>query len=154
MTNRSTGNLTDTTRTKHPNQRWQIAPEQMELVAQIVQATGLLPLLAQVLINRNLTNPEQVQAFLQPDSQFLPSPLAEFPDLPLSLELLINAINTRQRIAICGDYDADGMTSTALLLRALRGLGAQVDYAIPSRMAEGYGINQRIVEEFYEEGVG
>lgn len=57
------------------------------------------------------------------------------------------------KIAICGDYDADGMTSTALLLRSLRSLGAQVDYAIPSRMHEGYGINKRIVEEFHNEGV-
>jgi single-stranded-DNA-specific exonuclease len=90
---------------------------------------------------------------LHPETEVLTSPLDDFTDLPLSLELLINAINQRQKIAICGDYDADGMTSTALLLRALRTLGAQVDYAIPSRMSEGYGINQRIVEEFYDEGV-
>jgi single-stranded-DNA-specific exonuclease RecJ len=77
----------------------------------------------------------------------------EFPDLAPSLELLLEAIEGRHTIAICGDYDADGMTSTALLLRALRILGASVDYAIPSRMAEGYGINQRIVEEFYADGV-
>ncbi|UBF29612.1 DHH family phosphoesterase [Kovacikia minuta CCNUW1] len=101
-----------------------------------------------------MDTPEQIQAFLNPENQVLPSPLEDFPDLPLSLELLINAINSRQRIAICGDYDADGMTSTALLLRALRFLGAQVDYAIPSRMKDGYGINQRIVEEFYEDGIG
>jgi len=141
-------------RAKLPDQRWQIAPAETQLAEEIAQTAGVSPLLAQVLINRNLTEKEQVQAFLNPDSQFLPSPLAEFPDLPLSLELLINAINTRQKIAICGDYDADGMTSTALLIRALRSLGAQVDYAIPSRMSEGYGINQRIVEEFYDEGVG
>lgn len=137
-----------------PDQRWRIATADTELAAEIATAIASSPLLAQVLINRNLLDCEQVQAFLKPDSQFLPSPLAEFADLPLSLELLINAINTRQRIAICGDYDADGMTSTALLLRALRSLGALVDYAIPSRMSEGYGINQRIVEEFYEEGIG
>ena len=53
---------------------------------------------------------------------------------------------------ICGDYDADGMTSTALLMRSLRYLGAQVEYAIPSRMDEGYGINTRIVEEFHAVG--
>ena len=62
--------------------------------------------------------------------------------------MLQDAIASRHKIAICGDYDADGMTSTALLLRVLRALGADVDYAIPSRMQEGYGINQRIVEEF------
>jgi single-stranded-DNA-specific exonuclease len=62
--------------------------------------------------------------------------------------LLTIAIQEKQKIAICGDYDADGMTSTALLLRALRHLGADVDYAIPSRMRDGYGINERIVREF------
>ena len=106
-----------------------------------------------MLLNRQVSTPEQAQIFLHPESEALSSPLEDFEHLPLSLELLINAINQRQKIAICGDYDADGMTSTALLLRALRTLGAQVDYAIPSRMSEGYGINQRIVEEFYEDGV-
>jgi single-stranded-DNA-specific exonuclease len=138
---------------KLPDQRWQIAAPDQEFAHQIAQETGLSPLLAQVLLNRNLNCLEHIQAFLNPQVQVLPSPLAEFTDLPLSLELLINAIHTRQKIAICGDYDADGMTSTALLLRALRALGAQVDYAIPSRMSEGYGINKRIIEDFYEEGV-
>lgn len=139
---------------KLPDQRWQIAPAAPEQINSIVQATNLSPLLAQVLVNRGIDDPEAAIAFLNPESLSLPSPLEDFPDLPLSLELLINAINQRQRIAICGDYDADGMTSTALLIRALRSLGAQVDYAIPSRMKEGYGINQRIVDEFYAEGVG
>lgn len=136
------------------DQRWQIAPAHTEQAAAIAQATNLSPLVAQVLLNRGIASPAQAQIFLHPESEVLTSPLEDFTDLPLSLELLINAINQRQKIAICGDYDADGMTSTALLLRALRTLGAQVDYAIPSRMSEGYGINQRIVEEFYEEGVG
>jgi single-stranded-DNA-specific exonuclease len=136
-----------------PDQRWHIFPAQTERAKQIAQVTNLSPLLAQVLLNRGLSTPAQIKGFIEPDTLELPSPLEEFPDLPLSLELLINAINQRQRIAICGDYDADGMTSTALLLRALRFLGARVDYAIPSRMNEGYGINERIVEEFHEEGV-
>jgi len=138
---------------KFPEQRWQIAPEMPEAVAAIADAVQLSPLLAQVLVNRGMTTPEAAQVFLNPEFQELPSPLEDFADLPLALELLINAINQRQKVAICGDYDADGMTSTALLLRALRSLGGRVDYAIPSRMAEGYGLNQRIVEEFYDDGV-
>ena len=136
-----------------PSQRWQIAEARPEQAEQIASATSLSPILAQVLLNRGIETPEQAQAFLNPDLQSLSSPLEDFTDLPVSLELLIHAIHDRQRIAICGDYDADGMTSTALLLRALRFLGAQVDYAIPSRMKEGYGLNRRIVEDFYEEGV-
>ena len=154
MLNRTNSHLASPPSSQLPDQRWHIAPAQAERAAEIAQATNLSSLLAQVLLNRGIDSPDQVQAFLNPESQTLPSPLEDFSDLPLSLELLINAINSRQRIAICGDYDADGMTSTALLLRALRFLGAQVDYAIPSRMKEGYGINQRMVEEFYEEGIG
>ncbi|MBD1929862.1 hypothetical protein H6F74_27045 [Trichocoleus sp. FACHB-90] len=87
------------------------------------------------------------------ESQFLPSPLEEIADLGLSLELLKRAIYTQEKIAVCGDYDAHGMVSTAILLRTLRWLSVSVDYAIPNRMNEGYGINQRIVEAFYREGV-
>ncbi|MBD1930980.1 MULTISPECIES: single-stranded-DNA-specific exonuclease RecJ [Cyanophyceae] len=137
-----------------PNHRWQIFPSIEAQAQHLAQATGLSPLLGQVLINRGMETYQEVQAFLEPESQVLPSPLEDFPDLAISVELLKDAIASSEKIAICGDYDADGMTSTALLLRALRWLGAQVDYAIPSRMSEGYGINRRIVEEFHREGVG
>ncbi len=136
-----------------PNQRWQICPSTVAEANRIAETTGLLPILAQVLINRGISTPQAVQAFLDPESLALPSPLEEFPDLAVSLELLEQAIHQQEKIVICGDYDADGMTSTALLIRALKALGAQVEYAIPSRMSEGYGINQRMVEEFAAEGV-
>jgi single-stranded-DNA-specific exonuclease len=140
---------------KHlPSQRWQIAPPQREKAQALSLATGLLPLVAQVMVNRDIANTEDAQAYIEPESQALPSPLDEFTDLALSVELIKNAIAEEEAIAICGDYDADGMTSTALLLRALKHLGANVDYAIPSRMKDGYGINNRIVEEFAENGVG
>lgn len=136
-----------------PNQRWQIYPVQAQLALHLAEAMQLSPIISQLLVNRGVETLEEAQAFLNPESQVLPSPLEEFPDLAISLELLQEAIARSQKIAICGDYDADGMTSTALLLRSLRWLGAQVDYAIPSRMHEGYGINKRIVEEFHSEGV-
>ncbi len=141
------------TRRKVPNQRWQIYPQKDELAQNLAEVTHVSPLICQLLINRGMETPEQAQLFLNPESLVLPSPLEEFPDLAISLELLQNAIACQTKIAICGDYDADGMTSTALLLRSLRWLGAKVDYAIPSRMHEGYGINNRIVEEFADEGV-
>lgn len=154
-----------------PQQRWQIAPceitgrstfagnpritpTQTETATQLSVALGLLPLVTQVMINRDIKTPEVARAYIYPESQQLPSPLDEFPDLVVSVELLQEAIADGEKIAICGDYDADGMTSTALLLRALNHLGADVDYAIPSRMKDGYGINERIVEEFAAGGVG
>ncbi|MEG4817623.1 single-stranded-DNA-specific exonuclease RecJ [Microcoleus sp. K5-D4] len=136
-----------------PNQRWQIYSPQPQQAEQFAAEIGLSPLLAQVLINRGIDSLKEVQGFIEPESLVLPAPMDEFPDLAASVKLLREAISGGQKIAICGDYDADGMTSTALLLRALRALGANVDYAIPSRMREGYGINDRIVEEFHSEGV-
>jgi single-stranded-DNA-specific exonuclease len=136
-----------------PNQRWQIYSPQPQQAEQFAAEIGLSSLLAQVLINRGIDSVEEVQGFIEPESLVLPAPMDEFPDLAASVKLLREAISAGQKIAICGDYDADGMTSTALLLRALRALGANVDYAIPSRMREGYGINDRIVEEFHAEGV-
>lgn len=136
-----------------PLQRWEFYPERPQQAKELAEKFDLSPLLAQVLINRGIETPTQVREFLEPETQFLPDPLDEFPHLGISVELLENAIASQGKIAICGDYDADGMTSTALLLRSLRSLGADVDYAIPSRMSEGYGINCRIIEEFHTEGV-
>ncbi|MEQ9552282.1 MAG: single-stranded-DNA-specific exonuclease RecJ [Coleofasciculus sp. G3-WIS-01] len=136
-----------------PNQRWQFDPAYPEKANQLAQGTGLSPLLGQVLINRGFDTVDQAMVYLYPESQAMPSPIDEFPDLAISVEMLKDAIAEHEKIAICGDYDADGMTSTALLLRALRWLGADVEYAIPSRMKDGYGINTRIVEEFANKGV-
>ncbi len=137
-----------------PNQRWQIASPSPEQVSQLIQGTGLPSLLAKVVINRSIKTPEQAEIYIDPESQVLPPPIDEFADLGISVDLICEAIAQEMKIAICGDYDADGMTSTALLWRALGHLGAEVSYAIPSRMKDGYGINNRIVEEFAKEGVG
>ncbi len=142
------------TRKRLPNQRWHIAPSQPKVVQELSISTGLLPLVAQVIINRDIATAQQAHTYIEPESQDLPSPLDEFEDLWISIELIKKAIAESEQIAICGDYDADGMTSTALLLRALKHLGAKVDYAIPSRIKDGYGINTRIVEEFAKNGVG
>ena len=154
MTERQTVKERQTVRKRLPNQRWQIAPSQPDKAQELSLSTGLLPLVAQIIINRDIATPDEAHIYIEPESQDLPSPLDEFEDLAKSVELIEEAIADEEAIAICGDYDADGMTSTALLLRALKHLGANVDYAIPSRMKDGYGINNRIVEEFAENGVG
>ncbi len=139
---------------KYPIQRWYIAATNPEKIEGLAREMGLSSLLATILINRGIDTTELAKIYIDPEADILPSPLVEFPDLEKSVNLLVKAISRGDKIAICGDYDADGMTSTSLLLRALRHLGAEVNHAIPSRMKEGYGINQRIVEEFAESGVG
>ena len=138
---------------KIPLSRWRLAKPDLAQVELLSQSLAVSHLIAQVIINRGFAKQQEAEFYLQPQSVSLPPPLTEFPDLAKSVTLLQEAIARGEKIAICGDYDADGMTSTALLLRALRYLGADVDYAIPSRMTDGYGINDRIVAEFASDGI-
>ena len=130
-----------------PLQRWDIALTEPEKTAQLVEI-GQPDLIARVLVNRGIETPEEAIIHIDPDTQSLPEPTEEFADLAIAVDLLRGAIASEDKIAICGDYDADGMTSTSLLLRALKHLGANVEYKIPNRMQDGYGINERIVEAF------
>jgi single-stranded-DNA-specific exonuclease len=136
-----------------PQQRWQIFSSQPDLAKNISEATGLSPIIAQVLLNRGIVTPEAARVFLEPELDNLPDSKLVFPDLLTSIAQIEQVIKDGDRITICGDYDVDGMTSTALLLRTLRLLGAVVEYEIPSRMAEGYGINTRIVRDCAERDV-
>lgn len=136
-----------------PPQRWHIAEADTQKAQWLAEQTNIDPVLAQVLLNRGIDTLEAATEFLHPENMVLPDPREVFPDLPVSLALLQQAIAQEWSVVICGDYDADGMTSTALLLRSLRWLGANVNYDIPSRMSEGYGINERIVEDCYKNGI-
>ncbi len=78
---------------------------------------------------------------------------AHFPDLEKAVARLALACHRAEAVAICGDYDADGMTSTALLLGVLQRLGARPKAAIPSRSSEGYGLNAAMVERLAAEGI-
>jgi len=135
-----------------PPQRWRIATPDPHLVTELTTTTAYTHPMAQILVNRQIVSPEQVRQFLDGTDMAIPDPLAEFADLSACVDLLAEAVRTQQKISICGDYDVDGMTSTALLIRTIKALGGTVDYAIPSRMTEGYGINNRIVQEFHDQG--
>ena len=83
----------------------------------------------------------------------LPDACGHFPDLEAAVERICRACEQGEALAVCGDYDADGMTSTALLLRALQPLGAKAEPAIPSRMEEGYGLNPAMVDRLHGQGI-
>jgi single-stranded-DNA-specific exonuclease len=142
-----------------PQHRWQIAPENAATAAELARSIELTPdtptspLIAQVLLNRGISTVSQVDQYVHGQTKDLPDPTLDFLDLEKSVDILVAAIAKSAKIAICGDYDADGMTSTALLIRALRSLGGDIRYEIPSRMQDGYGINRRIVEKLHEDGV-
>jgi len=104
-----------------------------------------------LLARRGLTHKTQAMEWLEPKE--LPDPLHHFPELFDAVERVAKACENGESVAICGDYDADGMTSTALLLRALTPLGAKPTHAIPSRTQDGYGLNAGMVQRLHDDGI-
>ncbi|WP_269624832.1 single-stranded-DNA-specific exonuclease RecJ [Prochlorococcus marinus] len=101
--------------------------------------------LQKVLIRRGIDLNKELDDYLTPSD--LPNPEDHFGDLNIATERIIQACTKNEQIAICGDYDADGITSTVLLLELLTKLGAKVKPYIPSRQEEGYGLNLNMINE-------
>lgn len=108
-------------------------------------------MVAQLLISRGIQDPNDARLFLDPKLNGLRDP-AELPGTTAAAELLCEAIRQGKRITIYGDYDADGMTATAILLRCLRLLRADVDFYVPHRIDEGYSLNTEALEKLAEQG--
>jgi len=102
-------------------------------------------------MRRGFTTEQEAFDLLDPPE--LPDPKSQFPDLAVAVERVSRACTNQEALAICGDYDADGMTSSALLLQALTPLGARPTVAIPSRSDDGYGLNPRMVQELHDAGI-
>lgn len=110
------------------------------------------PVIVRLMVNRGLSTYEEMEEYLHPTLNNLPDPHL-FADMDEACELLMEAIDEGQKIRVVGDYDVDGIMSTYILTTALREVGADVDYAVPHRMIDGYGINPEMVQAAYDEGV-
>src|SRR5437879_4075752 len=125
--------------------RWSIAPAQPLLAGQLANGLKVPPLLAQCLLNRGLSELDSINGYLQPRLKHLHDPFL-LPDMSAAVDRLFRARERQELVIIFGDYDVDGVTSTALLLEVLRRLGWTIDYYLPHRMDEGYGLTQDAVE--------
>ena len=125
--------------------RWTVAPSQPLLTGQLAQALKISPLLAQCLVNRGFSERERISNFLQPRLKSLADPFL-LPNMAGAVERLCQARDRKEPLVIFGDYDVDGVTSTALLLEVLNQLGWQANFYLPHRMDEGYGLSQDGVE--------
>jgi len=114
---------------------------------------GLSPLLNILLANRGLNDPAERREFLHPTLSSLADPM-DIADMGRAVNAVIRSLEEKRKIVIYGDYDADGITATALLLRFFRNLGAKASYYIPHRIAEGYGLNRTAVEKIAKSGAG
>lgn len=125
--------------------RWTLAPPQPLLAGQLAARLRIPPLLAQCLVNRGHDEPEAIETFLLPRLKNLSDPF-RLPNMTLAVERLMRARERHEPLVIFGDYDVDGVTSTALLLEVLGRLGWQVESYLPHRMDEGYGLSQEGVD--------
>ncbi len=120
-------------------------------VETLATALGIMPLTARVLANRGLAQPEVARDFFHAKLSSLPDPDL-LPDMELAVSRLEAALSKGEKITVHGDYDVDGITGTALLVESLRAFGAEVDYHIPLRMKDGYGLSAEAITRASEVG--
>ena len=131
---------------------WKLKPES-SLVPQLVRDAHVTPLQAQLLVNRGLTDIHAIQAFLFPRLSQMIDPM-RMKGMDEAIKAIVLAMEERQKITVYGDYDADGLTATALLATFLSHLGISVATYVPDRLNEGYGLNEKAVKQIHETGTG
>jgi single-stranded-DNA-specific exonuclease len=132
------------------NCRWSVAAPQPESCRALADALHISPLLAQCLLNRDLREPELLSRFLTPRLKNLADPFL-IPNMAAAVERLLAARQRQERLVIFGDYDVDGVSSTALLVQSLGALGWQVASFLPQRLEEGYGLSQDGIDRCLQE---
>ena len=131
---------------------WKIKPPS-SLALQIAREADLTPLQLQLLINRGISDPRKAESFLYPRLSDMADPML-LKDMADATATIIESIEKKEKITIYGDYDADGLTATALLLNFFSSLGIPASYYIPDRLKEGYGLNREAIDKIAGKGPG
>jgi single-stranded-DNA-specific exonuclease len=131
---------------------WAEKPCNEEAVAQLARELQVSPVTARLLCIRGFGNTDQARRFLSPSLRDLHDPFA-LADMGPAVERILGAIARKERIAIHGDYDVDGVTSTVILRRALELLGADVVHFLPERFRDGYGLQPAALDRLHAGGV-
>jgi len=135
-----------------PNKVWKLKPAS-PAASQLARKAGITPLQAQLLINRGITESTVAQSFLSPRLSQMADPML-MKGMDSSVKTILAAMQTRDKITIYGDYDADGLTATAVLLHFFSDLGIPVTSYVPNRLEEGYGLNSEAIEQISRNGTG
>ncbi|MCX7982058.1 MAG: single-stranded-DNA-specific exonuclease RecJ [Syntrophales bacterium] len=130
---------------------WKFRDEKPDWEEVLKNELKLHPVLSSILARRGIVELEQARKFLNPSLYDLHSPLS-MEGMKGGTERVIRAVYNKEKILIYGDYDADGITGVAVLYKFLRDLGTHVEYYIPDRIDEGYGLNKSVLERFHSEG--
>ncbi len=130
---------------------WKIKKQDEAIVSALCRALHCTHYFARVLINRGIDTVEKAKAFLHTDAAVLSDPFL-FVNMEAVVQRIGVALRGGEKITVYGDYDVDGITATGLLVEVLREMGGRVDYYIPSRFTEGYGVNSEAVQRIADNG--
>lgn len=133
------------------NKKWVIAGAEDETVERLKEEQGLSLLLAQLMVNRDLGDPEAARFFLDAQLDTVHDPFLML-GMDVAVRRIVQAIQNKETVTVYGDYDVDGVTSAALVVHFFRELGAPFDYYLPNRMEEGYGLNDKALETIKARG--
>ncbi len=132
--------------------RWQKRNDASEnTVTRLSKSLGISEVLSTVLVNRGITDEDEVMRFLHPDLKDLPSPFL-IEGMERAVERIILALKNHEKIMLYGDYDVDGISSVSIVYLYLKSIGVDVSYYIPSRLKEGYGLNIESIKKFINNG--
>jgi single-stranded-DNA-specific exonuclease len=130
---------------------WRLLPHDADAIARLAQALRASPVVAQLLLNRGLSDPAAAKRFLDAPLAGLHPPQL-LPGIPEAVERITASLAEKRRICVYGDYDVDGITGTAILWRLFKRLGAEVEFYVPNRLEEGYGLNREALRQIAEKG--
>lgn len=125
---------------KKANKIWYIKPSNSKLQCELSKELGVSPLISQLLINRGITSQDEGKSFLFSNINHLSDPW-QINDMEAAWERFLLAKENGERILIYGDYDVDGLTATAIMMEFIQNVGLEVEYLIPNRMENGYGLS-------------
>jgi single-stranded-DNA-specific exonuclease len=131
---------------------WEIKKQDLELREELARLLKISPIIGQLLINRGVDCSERAYDFLECNLDNLHSPFL-LKDMKLAVGRIKKAISNHEKIMIYGDYDVDGITSVAIMIKALNKMGAQPSYYIPHRLKEGYGLNKNAIQKANQENI-
>lgn len=129
-----------------------LTPEQIELEKELVEKLRMSPVLCRLLVQRGIKTKEEADKFFHPNLRDLHDPFL-LPDMDKAVQRIEKALGQKQRIMIYGDYDVDGTTAVALMYKFLRKFTTNLDYYIPDRYDEGYGISQQGIDYAHQTDV-
>lgn len=132
-------------------ERWVVQNKKADFYG-IGRRYGIDPVIARLIRNRDIQDEKEIEQYLYGRIEDLPAPTL-MKDLEKAVSILIQKIHEGKRIRIISDYDVDGVVSNYILYTGLDRCGALVDYKIPDRIRDGYGINENLIQQAYEEGI-